>query len=380
MITETLLDKALADNTPQLLMEEIQNATWLHPQPPLLTREVFYSFETRLLEKALNEKATSWWRAIWDIEPPVSWRATLNKLLINCAVRYSDNLQWLDVWNAEPYKTSQEAYQLAYQCVIENNIRWLDILCRQPLLRSHPHLYNRLFKDSMRKKCVDSFGYLCAHIQDLKTPETIGTILQDCVQHNFLGGVRHILNSTTKKLLKQTYKSVPDFKNLRLTKNYIENDSFVLILTEGGLRETISKDVWLKESKKHLQSVFVLYTSDIFVYRLSPPILPAVEEVLFSHKHWNGLRMQWITQTLNSAPSNTYLSSVGNAMKEKWVKLLLPSTTTLERKKWLENNQHLRTAPSLSVLFKHPLMQETVLRLELQDTLNTKQETPHRKI
>lgn len=379
MISQTLLEQALKTNAPQLLMEEIQNATWLYPRPPLITREIFCDFELKLLDKALNEKPPSWWQAIWQIEPPISWRTTLNKLLINCAVRYSDNPRWLDIWNSE-YQTPQEAYQLAYQCVIENNIKWLEILCRQPLLRSHPYLYNRLFKDSLRKKCVASFAFLCNHIQDRTTPHVVGEILQECVQHNFLGGVRHILNTTTKKLLKQTYKSLPDFKNLRLTKNYVENDSFVLVLTEGRLQENISKDTWIKESKNHLQSIFSLYTSDIFVYRLSPRILPPVEEVLFSHKHWEGLRMDWLVQTLNSAPSTTYLSSIGNSMREKWVNLLLPSTTAIERKNWLDTHQNLRDSPSLLALWKHPLMQETVLHFELKDTLDSKQNGSPKKI
>lgn len=379
MITETLLKQALEQNAPQLLMEEIQNATWLYPQPPLITREIFCHFESQLLKKALKEKPPSWWKSIWEMEPPISWRATLNKLLINCAVRYSDNLQWLDIWNTEQ-QTPQEAYQLAYQCVIENNIKWLEILCRQPLLRSHPYLYNRLFKDCMRKKCVESFAFLCNHVQERKTPQVVGAILQECVQHDFVGGVRYILNTTTKKLLKQTYKSVPDFKNLRLAKNYMENDSFVLILTEGRLQENISKDIWIKESKHHLQSVFALYTSDIFVYRLSPRILPVVEEVLFAHKHWEGLRMEWLVQTLNSAPNTTYLSPVGNSMKEKWIKALLPSTTAMERKKWLDNHQDLRDIPSLLALWKHPLIQETVLRNELKEALSAKEDAPRKKI
>lgn len=371
MITETLLEQALVKNSPELLMEEIQNATWLYPQQVLMTREIFCAFELELLGKAIHEKPLSWWQSLWKMESAVSWRATLSKPLINCAVRYSNNPQWLDIWNTE-YQTPQDAYQLAYQCVIENNIKWLDILCRQPLLRSHPYLYNRLFKDSLRKKCLESFAFLCNHIQDRTTPQVVGAILQECVQHNFLGGVRHILNTTTKKLLKQTYKSEPDFKNLRLTKNYVENDSFVLVLTEGRLQENISKDTWIKESKNHLQSVFTLYTSDIFVYRLSPRIFPPVEEVLFSHKHWEGLRMEWLVQTLNSAPSTTCLSSIGNSMREKWVNLLLPSTTVIERKKWVENHQKLRGAPSLLPLWRHPLMQETMLRFELKETLNSK--------
>lgn len=379
MISETLLEQALRENAPQLLMQEIQNATWLHPQPPLITREIFDEYEQLLLEKALTEKSPSWWKSLWEMEPPISWRTTLDKILMNCGVRYSVNPQWLEVWETD-YQTPQEAYQLAYQCVVENNIKFLNILCRQPLLRSHPHLYNRLFKDSVRKKCLDSFAFLCNHVQDQKSPQTVGAILQECVQQDFLGGVRYILNTTTKRLLKQTYKSISDFKNLRLAKNYMENDSFVLMLTEGRLQDSVSKDVWLKESKAHLQSVFALYTSDIFVHRLSPRILPPVEEVLFAHKHWDGLRMEWLVQTLNSAPNTSYLSPVGNSMKEKWVKILLPTTTPTERQKWLDGHQNLRDAPSLLALWKHPLMQETVLRYELKDMLNAKHDSPRKKI
>lgn len=379
MITQTLLEQSLQENAPHLLMEEIQTATWLHPQPPLMSQDVFVQYEQQLLEKGLNEKSPSWWKIIWEMEPPTSWRTTLSKLLINCGVRYSINPQWLEMWGKE-HQTPQEAYQLAYQCVVENNIKWLNILCRQPLLRSHPHLYNRLFKDSVRKKCPQAFSFLYDHIQDRTNPQTVGAVLQECIQQNFLGGVQHIIKTTTKKLLKETYKSIEDFKSLRVTKNCMDNDSFVFALTEGRLQDSVSKDVWLKVSKEHLQNIFVLYTSDIFVFRLSPRVLPSVEEVLFSHKYWNNQRMEWMVKTLHSAPSSTHLSPVGNSMKEKWVKMLLPLTTTQERKKWLDDNQHLRSSSALSMLFKHPLMQETVLRLELQDVLETKQETAPRKI
>jgi hypothetical protein len=116
------------------------------------------------------------------------------------------------------------------------------------------------------------------------------------------------------------------------------------------------------------------------VYRLSPRILPPVEEVLFAHKHWEGLRMEWLVQILNSAPKTTYLSAVGNSMKEKWIKALLPSTTAMERKKWLDNHQNLQDDPYLLTLWKHPLMQETVLRNELKDALSMKEDAPRKKI
>lgn len=379
MITEHVLNQALQENNPQLILEEILSAEWLHPNPPVITVETFYEYEQRLLDKALNEKPLSWWNAIWDVEPSVSWRRALNQLLINCAVRYTSNLQWLDVWNKED-QNSQSAYQLAYQCVVENNIVLLDALCHQPLLRSHPHLYNRLFKDSVRKKCLESFVYLSKHIQNRETPEVVGSIIKECVQLNFFNGTQYMIDHTPQKILRQTYRTVEEFYNMKLSRNYMENDSFILLLTEGRLQENISKDVWLKVSTEYLNGVFTLYMSDIVVYRLSPRILPSMEEVMYAHKHWNGLRMKWLEQTLNSAPTSSFLSSGAQTMKTKWVKMLLPSTTASERKVWIDSNHNLRANPALNCLFEHPLMQKTLLRYELQDEIDGKSEKSHRKI
>lgn len=379
MITQTLLDQALQENAPQLLLEEILSSTWLHPQSPIMTRELFATYEQKLLDKALGEEKLSWWRSMWELKPTVCWVNTLNKLLVNCGVKYSNNSQWLTVWNKDN-QTQQDAYQLAYQCVVENNIKLLHAVCHQPLLRSHPYLYNRLFKDSVRKKCLDSFVYLSRHIQNRHTPQVVGAVLKECVQLNFVSGLRHILESTSKKLLCQTYQTCEEFSDLRLAKNYMENDSFVVLLTEGRLQEYIKKDVWLKASKEYLNGIFALYMSDIIIYRLSARVLPSVEEVFFHHKHWNGSRMEWLVQTIKSAPTSHVLSAAAQTMQTKWVSVLLPATTVAERKVWMDHNINLRSSPSLATLFAHPLMQETLLHYELKEQVSKKEETPLRKI
>lgn len=379
MITQTLLDQALQENAPHLLLEELLSSTWLHPQPPIMTSQVFASNEQKLLDKALNEKPLSWWRSIWDVEPSTSWRSTLNKLLVNCGVKYSSNPQWLEVWSKDS-QTPQDAYQLAYQCVVENNITLLDVLCRQPLLRSHPHLYNRLFKDSVRKKCLNAFVYLSSRIQNRNTPEVVGAVIKECVQLNFLSGLQHVLENTSKKTLRQTYQTCDDFSQLRLAKNYMENDSFVALLTEGGLQDHIKKDVWVKVSKDYLNGMFALYMADIMVFRLSARVYPAVEEVFFNHKHWNGVRMEWLVQTMKSSPTSQMLSSSVKTMQTKWINILLPATTPHERKLWLDQNQNVRSCEALYPLFNHPLMQETLLRYELKDEMDKKDATPLRKI
>lgn len=380
MITRELLQRALDEDTPQLLAEALGSLAWTYNYnaSPLLDSTVFVEYEQQLLKRGLEEKPLAWWQVWEHMDNPTSWRSVLNKILLHGAVRSSSDERWLELWDRGKPE-AHDTYQLAYQCVVHNNIPWLGRLCRHRTLKEHPHWLLRLLKDSMSKRALKAFVYLSDHLQNKNTPKTIGYLLKECVRTDFIAGLRHVINSNSAKILRQTYTTYSDFSQLQIVSNFIENETFVTLLTEGRLQQAVEKDVWMSVSRRHLNHMFSLYMSDIIVYRLSPPTTPKVEEVFFRHPYWNGLRMDTLAQMCQSAPSSHFLGSSA-VMTKKWLDTLLPCTTSAEREKWLKSHPTAPTNAHLRVMFDHPLMQNALLRHEVKIPARLRQKAQTRKI